>query len=93
MQNDRSVCAVVLLYASDVIVRRAKAIRGTVRRVYCSTEVYESRQAACVECIPVPRNDEGRRRKVPRAGFAVAQDDIGDSLRDSSHAFAYFHDT
>ena len=50
--------------------------------------------AACdYRGVPVDCNDCFRRRKVPRAGFAAAQDDMLLWFRESSHAFAYFQDT
>jgi hypothetical protein len=51
------------------------------------------RQAALSAGVPINAIAVFRRRKIPRIGFAGAQDDNDDELRLNSHALAYFHET
>ena len=43
--------------------------------------------------LPFDSANTARGRTVLRAGFAAAQDDKGEGLRDNSQALAYFHET
>jgi hypothetical protein len=78
-------------------VSRTQACHGRINdvilRMGSEYALNRPRHAACATCIPVHCIDNFHRCKVPRAGFATAQDDEFVLLRESSHAFAYFQDT
>ena len=78
---------------NDVTLRMAQAIRGDRTEYSGGHAVNRARHAAYTTCIPIHCMDSFHRRKVASAGFAAAQDDKFVLLRESSHAFAYFHDT
>jgi len=60
---------------ADVILRRAKALRGTVRRR--ASAMQWKRPPHCMHRMqPHLRHSTVRARKVPHAGFAAIQDDI-----------------
>jgi len=64
------------MFAHDVILRRAVALRGTVRSAESGNAVARIQYVAYVSGIPIHEINASSRRRVPYGGFAAVQDDI-----------------
>ncbi len=70
----------------DVILTRALALGGTVRRREVTMQYARSISAACSIGIPIDSTGTPDRRRVPQPGFAGFQDDIHAGTIDDIHA-------
>jgi hypothetical protein len=64
------------MFAHDVILRRAVALRGTVRSAESGNTVGKIQYVAYLWGIPIHEINASGLRRVPHGGFATVQDDI-----------------
>jgi hypothetical protein len=64
------------MFAHDVILRRAVALRGIVRSAESGNTIAKIQYVAYVWGIPIHEINASSRRRVPHGGFVAVQYDI-----------------